>query len=210
MNVKSILYSTWCSVLGYHGFGLSPLTLHQNSSLSQNIDRVVHNLGLDTLDAISKLNRLQPLPSIRLRVIQMSADVLDSLVLVLVKVLHALVKLLKQVLDSRVELLPFLGQRRRSDNLPAAPGRVDLTDAANLTRVVVALGGEVLPHEEVGSARVDGVAEVLKVVENHRVRERCRGGWGEPAVLVSEDEAHDLAAGADAGDADLATLEGVY
>lgn len=121
---------------------------------------------------------------------------------------NALVQPAKQVLDPRVE--PVLRQLGRRDNLPAAPGRVDLADAADLARVVVLLGGEVLPHEEVGGARVDGVAQVLKRVEDDGVGEGLRGGGGQPALLVGEDEAHHIAAGADAGDADFAAVEGCY
>lgn len=126
----------------------------------------------------------------------------------IIEMSNALVQSAKQVLDPSVE--PILGQLCRRDNLPATPGGVDLADAADLARVVVLLGGEVLPHEEVGGARVDGIAQVLKGVEDDGVGEGLRVGGGEPALLVGEDEAHDIAAGADAGDADFAAVEGGY
>lgn len=43
--------------------------------------------------------------------------------------------------------------------MPARPGGVDLADASDVAVVVVALRSEVLPHEKVGGAAVDGVAE---------------------------------------------------
>ena len=125
---------------------------------------------------------------------------------------HALVQLLEEVPHARVHRCA--GRRRqlgRRDNLPAAPGRVDVADAADLARVVVLLGREVLPHEEVGLARVDGPAQLVERVEHHRV------GEGlllllliQPAVLVGEHEAHHVAAGADARDANPAALERVH
>lgn len=44
--------------------------------------------------------------------------------------------------------------------MPARPGGVDFADAFDGAAVVVAFRGEVLPHEEVGCAVVDGFAEL--------------------------------------------------
>lgn len=121
---------------------------------------------------------------------------------------HTLVQLLKQILYTSVQPLS-LGEVRRRHNLPAAPRRVDFTHAANFARVVVLLGREVLPHEEVCVARVDGVAQPLKCVEDDVVGIGLRAWGGQPAVLIGEDVAHHVATGADARDANLAALEGV-
>lgn len=120
---------------------------------------------------------------------------------------HALIQLLKQILYAGIQPSSLIELRRRH-NLPAAPGRVNLAHAADLPGVVKLLGRKVLPHEEVGLARVDGVAQLLEGVEDDGVGEGLRAAGGEPAVLVGEDVAHHVAAGADAGDADLAALEG--
>lgn len=120
---------------------------------------------------------------------------------------HPLIQLLKQILYTSIQ--PALGELRRRHDLPAAPRRVDFAHTANLARVVVLLGREVLPHEEVCLARVDGVAQLLKRVEHDVVGVGLRVWSGQPAVLVGEDVAHHVAAGADARDANLAAFEGV-
>lgn len=126
-----------------------------------------------------------------------------------IEISHTLIQLLKQILHAGIQPSSLSSELRRRHNLPAAPGRVNLAHAADLPGVVKLLGGKVLPHEEVGLARVDGVAQLLKGVEDDGVGEGlCAAAGGEPADLVGEDVAHHVAAGADAGDADLAALEG--
>lgn len=192
-----------------HGLGSHALALHKHPSLAQDAHAVLDHALLDTLRSSGEAHRLQPLPGIRLRVPELRRDVLDRLVHIIMEVLHAQVQLFKQrlhaAIDATIRAARKLGRR---DDLPAAPGGVNLADPANLARVVVLLGGEVLPHEEVGRARVDGVAEVLKVVEHDIVAVGLAAG-GKPAVLVGEDEAHYVAAGADARDANLAAFEEV-
>lgn len=53
--------------------------------------------------------------------------------------------------------------------MPAGPGGVDLADAFDLVGGVVTFRGEVLPHEEVGRAVVDGGAEVGEGLEGDDV-----------------------------------------
>lgn len=67
-------------------FGCLPLPSTKVPALLR-IFSVLHNLRLSPLDNIRKLDGLQPLPRIHLGKVQMRADVLDSLVLVLVEVL---------------------------------------------------------------------------------------------------------------------------
>ena len=75
--------------------------------------------------------------------------------------------------------------------MPAGPGRVDFADAFDGAVVVIALGGEVFPHEEVGCAVVDCVAEVGEGLEGDDIKGGggCRGG-GKPIMCVGEDETH--------------------
>ncbi|KAI6751632.1 hypothetical protein HG531_006328 [Fusarium graminearum] len=176
-----------------HRLRLHSLALDQNSRLPQDVDGILHHLGANSLCLCWEPDRLEPLPRIRLCVAKTARDVRHRLLLILVEVLNALVQLAKQILYATIQTI--LCQFCRGDNLPAAPGCVDFTDAADLTRVVELLGCEMLPHEEVGLAAVDGVAQVLKVVEDYGIFEGflC-GARGQPALLVGQDEAHHVAA----------------
>lgn len=176
-----------------HFLGFNPLTRAQDAGLSEDVNRLGDDSHVDALGALGEADRLEPLAGVLLGVVELGADVLDGFVLVLVEVLDALVELLHQILNPVVQLLLLLAREEFSagDNLPATPGRVNLTHAADLTVVVVALGREVLPHEEVDLAAVGGVAQVLKRVEHDKVgvglRARVgasRGGGQEPAALV--------------------------
>ena len=61
--------------------------------------------------------------------------------------------------------------------MPARPGGVDFADAFDVAVVVVALRGEVLPHEEIGGAVVDGAAESGEGLQRDDV-EGCGCGGG--------------------------------
>ena len=91
--------------------------------------------------------------------------------------------------------------------MPARPGRVDFADAFDGAVVVVAFGGEVLPHEKVCCAVVDCVAEVGEGLEGDNIKggggccsrggRRRMGrwcGWGKPIMCIGEDEAHHVGA----------------
>ena len=83
--------------------------------------------------------------------------------------------------------------------MPRRPRRIDLADASDIARVVIPLRGEVLPHEEIGCAVVDGGAEggegLKRDDDEGFVVFGARGARGaglEPMVRVGEDVAHDI------------------
>ena len=60
--------------------------------------------------------------------------------------------------------------------MPARPRGIDLANPFDFAVVVVALGGEVLPHEEVGGLIIDGGAEVGEGLEGDYFKGRSVGG----------------------------------
>ena len=131
-------------------------------------------------------DRLEPFPRIRLGVIKVCADVSHGLVRVSFEVRDAPVDALEHGAQSLVPRVP------RHD-LPRAPRRVDLADALDRPVVVVPLRREMLPHEEVGRAVVDAVAEPGERLQRDDVEGRVPRGR-QPAFRVREHEPHYIGA----------------
>ena len=150
----------------------------------QCLDCPSDGLVAHTSHVLGKPDRLEPLSRVRFRVVQMRTDVPHGLVRVLFKVPDAAVDALEHGRQ------PLIGRVAR-DDLPRAPRGVDLADALDLPVVVVLFGREVLPHEEVGRAVVDAVAELGERLQRHDLEGRRRVARGrQPPFRVGEHEAH--------------------
>ena len=114
----------------------------------------LHHTPPHTPHIFCKLHRLQPLPRILSRIVQLSAYIFDRLLLMFLKVTYPQIQHLEHLFRSLVS--DDLGP---SNYMPTRPGRVYLADPFDFAVVVVAFRGEVLPHEEVGGAVIDRFAE---------------------------------------------------
>ena len=155
-----------------------------DSSFLQCLDRFPDGVMAHTSDILWETHSFEPFPRVRLRVIKVCADVFCGLVRMCIKVFDAFINPLEHGCQPLI-------LRVLCNNLPRTPRRVDFPGSLNLPVIIILLGREVFPHEEVGRAIIDAISKFGECLQRNYLERRFARSL-EPPFGIGQHKPHDI------------------